>query len=89
MCAFGCASGSAGEVAAARRLFRSEEDVATEIVGGKDDGEEGCEEEEEEGEFGYDGGYEKRESVWAGVRLVGKDWGRFLGGCEREGVARF
>jgi hypothetical protein len=72
-CAFGCGSAREGELAAAKRLFRDVEDVKG-------------------GWFGHDGqsdnGGVYKASEWAGRRMV-KDWGKFLMGCEREGVARF
>jgi hypothetical protein len=85
-------------VGAAKRLFRGVEDVCAEQGFGLD----GCGEERDEkegtangmGRFTVEEQEEAirqeafRASVWAGRRLV-SDWGRFLGGLEREGVARF
>jgi hypothetical protein len=74
-CAFGCGGAREGEWAAAKRLFREAEDVDRKGGEGEMDG-------------GYDAkGY--RASEWAGGRKVGVDWKGFLGGCERDGVARF
>lgn len=100
MCAFGCGSRDQGEWSAARKLFRGVEDVCTQD---QDQGlvdEESEKEKEELGvdlglELGLDGtsdvaqemaGKSRFTSTWAGRRLV-TDWGAFLRGCEREGVA--
>jgi len=85
-CAFGCGGAQEGEWAAAKRLFREVEDVEKEPdVEKQEDTVEGV---------GYDGVIDvdtrerDRKSVWAGRRLV-RDWNEFLGGLEREGVARY
>jgi hypothetical protein len=87
-----------GEWAAAKRLFRDVEDIhpeESESGSGEVDAEVGL-------GFGYDGQSDRsieeekgrmeearwNASVWAGGRLV-SDWSMFLGGCDREGVARF
>ncbi|KAF2026638.1 DUF1671-domain-containing protein [Setomelanomma holmii] len=90
-CAFGCGSAKEGELGAARRLFRGVEDLDEKEAGVvKREGEAAC-----DGHSEDDGGETEtaveeryRASVWAGRTLV-TDWGRFLGECEREGVARF
>jgi hypothetical protein len=94
VCAFGCGGANEGEVGAAKRLFRGVEDVCDEQGFGLD----GCRDEKEgtaNGVFRFTVEEQEeaarheafRASVWAGRRLV-SDWGRFLGGLEREGVAR-
>lgn len=73
-CAFGCGGADEGEWAAAKRLFRDVKEVNGEAFG--------CDVQSEDDDVEY------RASEWAGRRMV-KDWGSFLMGCEREGVARF
>ncbi|OAL51255.1 DUF1671-domain-containing protein [Pyrenochaeta sp. DS3sAY3a] len=99
VCAFGCGAAHEGEWGAAKRLFRGVEDVDFDVPVG--DGEESDGKRQSQCQrggqgFGYDGASEACSSeegrfgasIWAGRRLV-TDWNRFLGGCEREGVARF
>ncbi|KAH7087794.1 peptidase family C78-domain-containing protein [Paraphoma chrysanthemicola] len=83
VCAFGCGIAHNGEWMAAKRLFKDAEEVDESMrrgFGCDGQGEEPVEEAEEEESY--------KSSVWAGRTLV-TNWPRFLGQCEREGVARF
>lgn len=77
--------GMKGEREARERLFRSLEEVGEDVVG--HDGWGGKTGRGKETN-GVAGNGEFKASIWAGGNLV-TDWGRFLGGCEREGVALY
>ncbi|KAF1942083.1 DUF1671-domain-containing protein [Clathrospora elynae] len=94
VCAFGCGGANAGEAAAAKRLFRDVSEVED-----KDE----CAAHGQtcaSARFGCDGqsdhatvaeaceAEEAKSSTWAGRRLV-TNWGQFLRGCEREGIAQY
>ncbi|KAL6708232.1 hypothetical protein ACN47E_003416 [Coniothyrium glycines] len=99
VCAFGCGSGDKGEWAAAKRLFKGIDDVAAQLgseyhghawdpesrLGGHGAL---CKQSDAVQQTKRECGTEEKASLWAGRRLVG-DWGMFLSGCEREGVASF
>lgn len=76
-----------GEREARDRLFRGVHDVGEDAgwrAGAERDGWRII------GKVGADGNVTEgvRKSIWAGGNLV-SDWGAFLGGCEREGVALY
>jgi hypothetical protein len=95
ICAFGCGGAHVGEAAAAKRLFRNVEDVIPEEEHEGDNGAQdhslgldgACDDSAVDESFNDDDG-KVSTSIWAGRRLV-TDWGQFLSGCEREGIAAF
>ena len=100
ICAFGCGGAHVGEAAAAKRLFKNVEDVIPEEeekgdTGARDHGlgldgacDESIVDESIVDESFNDDGGKVSTSIWAGRRLV-TNWGQFLSGCEREGIAAF
>ena len=85
-CAIGCGRAHAGEWAAAKRLFREAEDVETWGEAVCEDGGDAHDHLEKGFEKGVCKADVVQPSTWAGQQMV-TNWGQFLMGCEREGVA--